>query len=239
MSKRRMVLAVVVAVIAGASLVWYFLLDLHITSSDPSGTTIATSQHIVKYTFSMPIKNNPTIRIKEQYKYTYLVTGSTISIQLLTPLADGSSLTIQIEVESATMKKTFTQSYKAQFVEFTKLSSDQQASQIKSSDSFETSYPLINKLPYRTNDFEIDYRYPSGGAKTQKLPLIITSLAIDDSLGDTPSQSYLDAIKSSRDAALSYLKSNGYDENKYSLYVTEPYLLADYNAKDVSSLDSY
>lgn len=221
-------------------LIYYRFLDLHMTESSPSSDTIATSQNTLKYSFSMPISKNPVIKIQEGYKYAYIVTDNILSIQLQTPLEENAKLSLQFTVRSATGTKTYSKVYTAKYIDFSEQNSDTQKQQISSSDSFETEYSLIQKLPYKSAEYEIDYRYPSSESSSrQKLPIIITSLAVDDSLGDTPSQMYLDAIKSSRDQALSYLKNNGYDTDKYSLYVTEPYLLDEYGAKNVSDLDSF
>ena len=233
---RTLIATIGIILVSGLLVSLYFFFTLRIVSSDPSSSQLPTSQNQLSFTFNQAIETHPTISIKEGYRYSYFVSGKTLVIRLIDPLTDGASLTVSFTATSRFETATFVRTYAVKYVKYSDLTIDQQKQQITESNSFETDYPLITKLPYISENFQIDYRFPSDDST--KLPIIITSLAVNtedpSAAADAPSS--LALLRQSRNEAMAFLKENGYDKQKYQLYFTEPYLLSDFDGKNAAEL---
>ena len=237
-SRKLIIISIVVLGIFFVGLYFYQAITLRVVSSNPSNLSIPTSQDQISFTFNQAIDTQPSIIVKEGRPYSYIVSGKTLTIRFSSPLASGDTLTLTVSVVSNLSSLTFTRSYTAAYVDFSDLSLEQQQQQIKESDSFETSYPLVGVLPVIANEYEIDYQFPS--SKTNTMPIIITTTIVNASnpLAAADSPENLSTLRESRDAAMKFLNKNGYTSDKYSLYFTEPYLLSEYNGKSISELST-
>lgn len=86
--------------------------------------------------------------------------------------------------------------------------------------------PIVKLLPHQTDKYKIGYVFPEGGGETPATITITMKFFApgDAAMPATPEeqQEYLSNIRKYRTEALDYLKHNGIDINKYTIYYTEP-----------------
>ncbi len=231
--------------------IYYTFFFFHITRTSPADKIMPTSYSSVVIEFNKTLKkrgdqNNLKVSIKsESNKSSYLIDGSTLTINFQSTFEKGD--TFSVDIKDITAKDggvvDFKRDYIVEYVPLDKLPKEDIKKLTQKSDSFETQYPLIKNLPIESEEYSVNYRYPDNGSN-QKMPIIISSSfnLTTNSPNGIPTQAdtneYLQALRDSRNSAIKRLKMLGYNKNKYTLYFNEPYLTEEFNGYYINSLDN-
>lgn len=220
---------------------WFQQQQFRVTEIVPKNGTIPTSSQNVILRFNRDIAdsvNSEDIQIEPNIKQDVLIEDNEINIRLASTVQEGETLTITASLQS-TENETLeiSESLVSQYVEPANQDPELRQIVLEQSDSFESDYPLINYLPFVTDDFEIDYRFPDSGEDV--MPIIITSKTREiprpsESTSNTSPlyQEYIRRLRNYRSQAIEYLEDSGfYDEQRYQLVFPEPYLLDEFNGE--------
>lgn len=131
------------------------------------------------------------------------------------------SLNISFRVTSSNNKTIdIVRSYGFEFVDFENIDKKVQQELVDESSGFEDKYTLLSSLPYWSEDYEVDYRYPETGDSKAIVYVICKSSSRNLS------------EKSCMKEVSELLKPLGYDERYYRL-MSYPEYEEDYLYKDV------
>lgn len=239
---RLIVGAVLIVIAITVWWIYYSLFIFHITKVDPGNSRLPTSQNILEISFNKQLAQNQKatdkLSVLPAVPFDASINDKTLRINLRQTYVKDTRVEIRINNLVADNGDTFSKTlyFDVEYVPFGNLSEDQQEQQIKESDGFESSYPLIRKLPLITKDYEIDFRLPSNNQT--KVPIVITTTTIVTSnpLADQSSPEYLELLRITRRDAISWLKQSGYNDELYELYFTEPQLVGEFGGKFIDEL---
>lgn len=178
------------------------------------------------------------------------VEGKKLNIYLATPAQPSDEFTISLkDIESKGGDKYSNQfTYKIGYKDTKDLSKEELKAGTERSDSFESDYPLIKKLPLIGTDYEISSEFPD--SNNYKMPILIrcltatprpTTIQGDDiplSTNDPFVLQYANEIRSCRQGAKKALAEVGYDDKMYTLKCAENILLQEF-ACSFDSGDTY
>ncbi len=234
----KIVIAASVLITVGIALsVYYTYFVFHINAVSPPKNEFPTSEQTVILSFNQELAKNDTsqISLSPNIPAEIYYGDKEIRIELSQLLTQDTEFEVKLNSIRSSKNATLSQTirFRVVYVAFNDLTDQQQADGTKNSDSFETDYPLTESLPLIANDFEIDYKFPA--SYEQKMPIIITSRAIlelDPNTGavsDKTQAEYYEALRTSRNKAIAFLKEQGYDSEKYRLVFAESELVEEFD----------
>ncbi len=223
----------------------FFILHLNsfrIVSIKPENGIIPTSVIDIIIETSKPIDPNTTVNdsvvLEPSLDSDISIEGSIITIRLASNIDDGEELIINLELVSEDGDELITSLvFEGAFTPASEIPEELRVRPVKESDSFENDYPLLTRLPYYDREFEVDFRFPNSGE--ERMPVIITSLinTVPRPSESTPRDSdlyreYITQLRRTRTEAIDFVKSlEEFDEDRYTLYVNEPFLLDEFNVR--------
>jgi hypothetical protein len=162
----RMLVAVVIVLIGG--LIIYEIVrsfQLHIVSTDPALSDVATVSPFLKVNFNNPLSSsNLSVSSQSGIIQSYSVANKTLTINFVEPLALQQTYTITIASVADTAGKRLTNtklSFIAKYVSSNKLSTAQTQAQLQTQSQYSQTpeaNPLAQELPYlgAGEEFRID-----------------------------------------------------------------------------------
>lgn len=246
-SKRQIQLLVIILGVFSLILaIWWNLLFFHITSIDPKPPKIPTSTQFITIRFNKDIDNSeankPLIILQPQLTKKIVIKDKAIEVTLSTPLTEGQKLTMELQnihsKNGDVINKTLV--FQATYIAPRDQSAEQRNKNNQASNSFESSYPLVKLLPYRTFKYSITYRFPNSGSAL--MPIVVSmnfspkTNGPDGTITTDDMVIYRDDIKKYRTEALEYLKKNNFSKKIYQLYFSENELLSEFDGKYVGEL---
>lgn len=228
--------SVLVLVSLLALYLYYTFLVFHIVAVDPKNNVLPTSQSsiYVDFNFAIDKADNDTGRIKlsSEIPYEVQVKGKRLAITLDLTNSTISRLDIDLNGIKSNDGKELSKklSFERKYVPLKNQTRAENERQTNQSNSFEADFPLVKKLPFMNDTFNIQYEYP--GTYDSKMKIIVSNLLLGDDLtASTDSPSYLNTLRASRTAALEWLNSNGFNKEKYDLYFVEPQLVDEFGGE--------
>lgn len=146
---RRRLIAIFIAgiAVAGAALLYIWVaFTLHVVSTDPSGSTIPSTQQTVSVQFNQPLIDAQVTSISPDIGYSSSVKDATFTVKLGDTLSEGTVLTLDISAKSARATSDIHLSFTSAYVNFNQLSEAEQTQQIDSSD-ISNAYPMAGLVP--------------------------------------------------------------------------------------------
>jgi len=212
----------------------------HISHIDPTGSILPSSQKTIIFYFNKGLdKNQPTsevVTVVPSIPHGTKIGANSIQIDLDYTLAENVKFVVNLKNVLSVGGEKISQAipFTVGYVDYKKLSADEQKRQIADTDNMEVKYPLSSLLPIITPDFQIKYKYP---AKGTKMPIIITNLAfsMDGLNGNYQSPEYLAVLRKTRTEAIQWLNQNKFNTTDYVLYFTEPELVSEFGGSYYSS----
>lgn len=239
---KKLIIAIVLVI--GVSIGAFFVYSsrsFRVVEVIPAGNTLPTSAQNIIIRFSHNLDTNimsdNTFEASPDIIQDVSIIDNEINIRLSTTLGVDDVLEISFtahSVESKTINETLT--FNTRYINPANQSPELLDIGVAESDSFETDYPLITKLPFIGDSFEIDYRFPDSSSSVMPIVISVRTDGIprpsENTSGDDPSYvEYVDRIRLGRDSALQYLdETNLYNDDRYQIYVTEPLLLEEFDA---------
>ena len=231
--RKKIIGLFVFVLIVLTSIFIYHVLSFHVTSSDPAGGSIPTTQQVIVFSTNEGLRNidKSQVSISPSILDHVAVSKNQIFVYLNQTIAIGKKITVYItDVTSVSGKKlTIHTTFTAKYVTQSKLSPEEKKRELSKQDTTYNTYPLLNLLPLITNNYQITYKLPDTGQK--KALIIITSLEIpaNNPTAEPGSPSWLAAVSDARTQAITWLKQNGFNTTSYQLGFSENYLLKEFN----------
>lgn len=242
--KRILVFVILFFVSIFVYFIYYTFFVFHMSSSSPSGEIMPTSYSTIIYKFNKPLKKellqkNISVRIdpEDVNNLSYSINDRELIVSFLYTFEENEKFTLYVDnIESQYEEKLdIKMNYTAKYVELKDLPAEDVRRLTSQSDSFEKEFPLVKYLPIEAPTYSIDYQFPDKG--DTRMPIIISSpfdITTNNSNG-VPSESdkndYVVGLRESRRDALSHLRSIGYNEKKYKLYFSEPYVTEEFKGE--------
>lgn len=183
--------------------------------------TLPTSTNEITIKFNKELKNigeqpENYIKIDPATSYTTILKEKTLTIKLLEPGKDGTTMKIDLNDITEMGGDTLSSSimYDVKYIPFNKLSKEEQARQTAATKNPAESNPLLKKLPHDEISFRIDYVPDSttfGTANTwqeEKDNYVVTIATFARKDGVTP-EVYAEKSKALRTQAIDWIKKQG------------------------------
>lgn len=229
----RIVSAIGLLLLVAAVAIYYTFVVFHISSTNPQQPTLPTTQNFIVISFNKHLKPNQGVEKKMTIHgigAAFSQQTDTITVSLTSLAKKGTVVTIDMKDIISETGDTYSGSlrYTADYVPFDALSGDTKKRLVAQTDDHEKSHPLINVLPREDADFSINYTLPTNG--NDKIPLFISSKAINyaDPMAPADAPSSMNVLRAARQKAMTWLRSNGYNDKEYILVFSEPYLLDEF-----------
>jgi len=219
--------------------IYYQTAVFHIQSITPETSDFPATTRLITITFNKkldPKTDTSNMVFDPSHTYTFSVQENVLRIQLDRPLTEGETFQLSLmELASAdgdTISKPL--NFTVKYVEFSKLDKEEQTRQINASDSFESSYKLVDELPIETLQYSIANRFPDAG--DPRMPIIISMNFNIRTSSDSgaPTQAdlaeYTALVRQYRTEAINKVKSlKGYDPTQYRFEFGENILLSEFD----------
>jgi hypothetical protein len=202
-------------------------------STNPSLNNIATSSAEISFTFSQPIKSIGSIEIDGTVIPNTSVKGNTIRIPLATVgIEDGINYSVELtDIHSywfnATIKN-INSVFKARYVEFDKLSNEQQKYQVDNSNSGQVNDPFLDNIfPILKEKYQIEATNVEDGEHVSLYVTFFDEVPDYDNNGAAIQLSN-DTAEQYRREVLTTIKDNKGEPDKYQISYSNIYLNTKY-----------
>lgn len=222
---KLMFIIVGILIIIGAALFYVMnYTGFRVVKRDPSGG-VPLSVSKITFTLSDVITDNkPNISIKPEAAGKFSVDKDTVVFTPSEPFIKDTNYIVTIDnvtINNTDKKHSTKTSFKATYVPYDKLSTEEKDFQKENTDPIYNRYPISQKvLPYVTASYKMEYRVPYG--EKEKLIIFITPLIGQGTHETTDEfQARLVAIK---DETLGYITSNGFSLDDYNIIFNDGFL---------------
>lgn len=229
LTKKNILIAVVVLLTVTVSMVLVDIFPFRLKSTSPQLSEVATSSSDIDFTFSQPVKSVEEVYINSSPIYNFSINEKVVKVPLLDiGLVKNKVYSIELKGINSTwfsgviekLNYTFTPKY----IDFNKLSVDEQRRQIEHSNSGQINDPFLNNVfPIIAKDYQIEV-VNTGDGETFYLNITFLAEVPDYDKGGVSKQIPNDLAERYKNEVFDIIRKNkGIPEN-YIIFYSNKYL---------------